>query len=147
MAKSYRLALLVLLLLSSVVAAQSKRERFDPDGSFWVLGETPAAVSGFGGINLNRKRVRHLPTSGVDEMNGRRFPFKTLTVKREQFAFTTVTVRGVSYSFKGKFLRGGIYQQAQLDDEKPILEGTLQKFVSGKKVAEAQLKFIYFGGT
>jgi hypothetical protein len=44
-------------------------------------------------------------------------------------------------------LRGGVYAELALDDEQPVLEGVLAKYVGGKKVAEAKLKFSYFGGT
>lgn len=137
----------VLFMFASPVAAQHRRERFDPDGTFWIVGQPPDGFSDFSGINLNAKRSRRLNTAGVDERDGRHFSYKTLVVRREKFVFTTVTVRGASYSFTGRFLRGGVFQEAVLDDEKPVLEGTLQKFVAGKKVAEAQLKFSYFGGT
>ena len=53
----------------------------------------------------------------------------------------------MSYSFVGRFLKGGVFAETNLDDESPVLEGVLTKFVSGKKVAEANLKFVYFGGT
>jgi len=70
-----------------------------------------------------------------------------LTVKREKFTFVTTPVRGVSYSFSGRFLKGGVFAETVLDDQSPVLEGVLTKFVSGKKVAEAKLQFGYFGGT
>jgi len=53
----------------------------------------------------------------------------------------------VSYSFVGRFLKGGVFAETVLDDQSPVLEGVLTKFVAGKKVAEANLKFSYFGGT
>ena len=80
-------------------------------------------------------------------IDGTTYRFKTLNVKRNNFTFTTVTLKGVSYSFSGKFLKGGIIRRRILDDETPVLEGTLTKYREGKKVAEAKLKFVYFGGT
>lgn len=58
-----------------------------------------------------------------------------------------MTLAGVSYSFSGRFLKGGVYGAGNLDDETPVLEGTLTKFRGSQKVAEAKLKFVYFGGT
>jgi len=121
--------------------------RFDPDGSFWIHGQPPNEFSDFGGINLNAKRLRRLPSPGVQTNDGTTYRFKTLTVKRDNFTFTTMVVRGVSYSFAGKFLKGGVYGAGDLDDETPVLEGTLTRFRRGKKVAQANLKFVYFGGT
>ena len=140
-------SLFLLLCLTSVSFAQ--RGRFDPDGSFWLQDGTtpPTEFSDFSAINLNAKRLRRLPSAGVQLINGTTYRFKTLTVKRDNFTFTTIALRGVSYSFAGKFLKGGVYASGILDDETPVLEGTLTKFRGSKKVAEANLKFVYFGGT
>ena len=140
-------AFLICLLVSTAVFAQKNTARFDPDGSFWVLGEPPNEFSEFGAINLNAKRSRQLPVQGFELRTGKLLRFKTVIVKRDNFTFTTVTLGGVSYSFSGKFLKGGVYSARDLDDETPVLEGTLTKFRAGQKVAEAKLKFSYFGGT
>ena len=143
-----RLILVFLALIAvSAPAFGQKNTRFDPDGSFWVIGETPTEFSDFGGINLNVKRLRRIPPSGVQTNQGKNFRFKTATVKRENFTFTTVTVGGVYYTFAGRFLKGGNFAAAWLGEDSPVLEGTLTKFRGAKKVGEAKLKFSYFGGT
>ena len=139
--------LALLLVLSSLPALAQKAARFDPDGSFWIIGEPPTEFSEFGGINLNAKRSRQLPGQGFELRTGKLIRFKTLTVKRDNFTFTTLTVGGISYAFSGKFLKGGVYSAGDLDEETPVLEGTLTKFRGGQKIAEAKLKFSYFGGT
>jgi len=136
-----------LVLLTSPALSQNKAARFDPDGSFWVLGQPPNELSEFGGINLNAKRSRQLPSPGLQTTNGTTYRFKTLIVKRDNLTFTTMSRAGVSYSFSGRFLKGGNFSAAELNDEVPVLEGTLTKFRGGKKLAEAKLKFSYFGGT
>ena len=141
-----RLCASFLVLLSLTTVGFGQRGRFDPDGSFWIHGTPPTEFSDFDSINLNAKRSRRLNPPGL-LIHTTNYRFKTLTVKRENFTFTTMTVRGVSYSFAGRFLKGGIYAAGDLDDETPVLEGTLTKFRGGKKVAEANLKFVYFGGT
>ena len=145
--KTFFVSLVLLSLCSTATHAQKKAERFDPDGSFWVHGETPNEFSEFSGINLNAKHSRRLPQPGLETNTGTFYKFKTLVVKRDNFTFTTMTVRGISYSFSGKFLKGGVYAAGNLDDETPVLEGTLTKFRGDKKLAEAKLKFVYFGGT
>ena len=127
--------------------SQIKRAQFNPDGSFWLIGAPPDGFSDFGGINLNGRRLRRIPTQGLQLNNGKTFHFKTLTVKRDNFSFTTETLRGVYYTFAGKFLRGGVFAEQDLNDEQPVLEGVLAKYKDGKKVAEEKLKFSYFGGT
>ena len=144
-----RLCVSTFLLFALTVPAFSQRARFDPDGSFWLHESTPAPneFSDFSGINLNAKRLRRLPSPGLQLNNGTTYRFKTLNVKRDNFTFTTMSIRGVSYSFAGKFLKGGVYASGILDDQTPVLEGALTKFRDGKKVAEANLKLVYFGGT
>ena len=144
---SRSVSIFLLIALTSIPALTQRNARFDPDGSFWIHGEPPHDFSDFGAINLNAKRSRRLPLPGLETNKGKRYPFKTLTVKRDNFTFTTATVAGVSYSFSGKFLKGGVYSSGILDDETPVLEGTLTKFRGAQKVAEAKLKFVYFGGT
>jgi hypothetical protein len=150
MRKTSKLLILVtlsILVASLSAAGQKKSARFDPDGTFWILGDTPPEFKEFSAINLNAKRSRQLPSPGLQITNGKTFRFKTLTVKRDNFTFTTMTVKGVSYSFAGKFLKGGVFYTSDLDDTIPVLEGTLTKFRAGQKVAEAKLTLSYFGGT
>ncbi len=137
-----------LLLISNPVLCQTKTDPFDPDGSFWLHEEAPPnEFKDFGGINLNAKRSRRLPSQGLQLTDGTNIRFKSLIVKRNNFTFTTVSRRGVTYSFAGRFLKGGVFGAGDLDDETPVLEGTLTKYQAGKKVAEAKLRFVYFGGT
>ena len=144
-----RLCVSIILFLSLTSPAFTQRKaaaHFDPDGTFWIKGDTPADFSEFDSINLNAKRARYLEPPGL-RTRTTLHRYKTLVVKRDNFTFTTMTVRGVYYTFSGKFLRGGVYGAGDFDDETPILEGTLTKFRDGKKVAEANLTFTYFGGT
>ena len=146
MIKKIFFILLVLCLTASAAFTQRKQARFDPDGAFWIKGTPPPDFSDFDSINLNAKRLRYLNAPGL-LMRTTRYRYKTLTVKRDNFSFTTMTVRGIFYTFSGRFLKGGVFGAGNLDDETPVLEGTLTKFRNGEKVAEANLKFVYFGGT
>jgi hypothetical protein len=141
-------AILALLLANlALVPGQAKKSRFDPSGAFWISGEPPADFSDFSAINLNMRQLRRLPTSGLQLNDGTSFRFKTIIAKQSNFTFTTVTLKGVYYTFSGKFLKGGDFAATWQGEETPVLEGTLTKFKGGKQVADAKLKFIYFGGT
>jgi hypothetical protein len=133
--------------LGTSARAQAKQVRFNPDGAFFLIGNAPEGFSDFSGIYLNGRRLRRLPTQSLQLNNGKMFYYKSLTVKREDFSFTTVTLRGVYFTFVGKFLRGGVFAEQELYDEQPVLEGVLTKYKNGNKVADAKMKFSYFGGT
>ncbi|HEU4506707.1 MAG TPA: hypothetical protein VFR78_00615, partial [Pyrinomonadaceae bacterium] len=118
-----------------VPALGQSRARFDPDGSFWIHEETPNEFSEVSAINLNAKKLRRLPSPGLQITNGTNYRFKTLSVKRDNFTFTTVALKGISYSFSGKFLKGGNFAATALNDEVPVMEGTITRYNNGKKVA------------
>ncbi len=154
--KPGKMLLLTSVLLSTISAsaggnslqtAPRGTNRFDPDGTFWIQGKPPQDFSDIAGINLNPRRLRRFPATGIDLVDGRRLPFKSLTVRRDNLAFSTAVVRGVSYTFSGRFLKGGVFSAGILDPDTPVLEGTLRKWSGGRKVAEEKLKFTYFGGT
>ena len=126
---------------------QTKGAAFNPDGAFFLIGQPPEGFSDLEGIYLNGRRLRRLPSQAYRTNNNKAFYYKVLVVKRDDFHFTTATVGGVSYSFVGKFLRGGVFAEQDLNDEQPVLEGVLTKYKNGNKVAEAKMKFSYFGGT
>ena len=148
MNKRLTVVAMVLVMIGTWAAASAqKKARFDPSGSFWVSGETPADFSDFSAINVNMRQLRRLPTSGLQLNDGASFRFRNVVVKQNNFTFTTVTLKGVYYTFSGKFLKGGDFAATWQGEETPVLEGTLTRFKAGKKVADAKLKFIYFGGT
>jgi hypothetical protein len=144
MKRASSMATVLLLVLSSVAAGQ--RRRFNPDGSFWIIADAPKGFEDFGGINLNSHRNRRLPSSGINLTNGAVIRFRTLSIAREKFTFTTRVRHGISYRFSGRFLKGGTFF-SEISDDEPVLEGTLTKLSNGRVVAQAQLRFSYFGGT
>ena len=150
MNKLLTIVAVVLLMISASLFVSGQKKpaaRFDPNGSFWISGKPPAEFSDFSAINLNTRNLRRLPKTGLQLNDGTTFRFRTLVVKQSNFSFTTDTKRGLSYSFAGKFLKGGDFAMTWSGEETPVLEGTLTKFKDGQKVADAQLKFTYFGGT
>src|SRR6266498_305962 len=81
---SSRIVAAFLVLCCGLVLAHGQKtsERFDPDGAFWIYGKPPTGFEDFSGINLNSKRSRRLPASGVDLTNGAKLRFQTLADKK-----------------------------------------------------------------
>ena len=65
------------------------------------------------------------------------YKFTSVSVSEKHLKFATAKVDGVSYSFEGEFLKKGYGI---------TLEGTLQKFVNGKKVMEVRTPFVHYAG-
>ena len=93
------LTTMCLALGISVIGQTTRSQTFNPDGSFWLKGEPPDGFSDFGGINLNGRRLRRIPTQGLQLNNGKTFHYKSLIVKRDNFSFTTVSLGGVYYTY------------------------------------------------
>ena len=91
-----------------------------------------------------RRDCGDFPSQGLQVTDGTNYRFKTLDSQTQQLHVHDSRVKGVSYSFSGRFLRGGVFADTDLNDEKPVMEGTLTKYREGKKVAEAKLKFYLF---
>ena len=156
----YRAGLLAggLLLLSFATSAvagngntkwRAVQKRFDPEGQLLIKGGPPEGMAEVSSINLYRNtrgQFRH-PDAGVSVTNGRVFRFQTVSVSRKRLAFTTTARGGVSYRFAGRFLKGGVFAEAELDPEAVVLVGQMGKYRNGRKVAEGRMRFTYFGGT
>src|SRR5688572_27952966 len=95
-----------LLALGILASDQPKQARFNPDGSFRVVGEAPNEFFDFCGINLNSRRVPRLCSQRLQLVNGKTFHFKTLIVLPLISSMTTVTICGIHYTFSGRFHRG-----------------------------------------
>ncbi|GAC1399673.1 MAG: hypothetical protein NVSMB56_14690 [Pyrinomonadaceae bacterium] len=131
------------------IARRKTPQKFDPEGSFFPKGDAPKGLAEIGGINLFKRRLKTFTSegSGVNTTNGITHRFKTLSVTREKLIFTTVTRRGISYSFEGRFLKDGVYSESDLDNDTVVLEGHMTKLRNGQKIADANMRFTYFGGT
>jgi hypothetical protein len=135
---------------SSGAFSEALAQKFDPEGEFDVIGTPPPGLAEVSAIQLLRDTKKSFLNShsGLYTNRGVTYRFKTVSVTREKFTFTTVPIQGISYSFTGRFLRDGVYGELDSDQwGKPILEGRLNKFRDGKRMASATLKFSYFGGT
>jgi hypothetical protein len=148
------LTLALLLLMTAAPGhsseAQGRSAKFDPDGYFMLVGNPPAGLKEFDGFSLLRKPGGgHYPASGVRTNRNviYRFIPASTNVTRQKFTFTTRALKGTSYSFEGRWLKGGVFYEADLDMDTPVLEGHLIKYRNGQKIAEADLKFSFFAGT
>jgi hypothetical protein len=60
--------------------------------------------------------------------------------------FATQRLHGVTYTFEGTFLRGGNFATQDPPLGSFPLQGTLRKFVHGKKAMELTTSFVYYVG-
>ena len=86
MIKTFCIFVLLCLLPSPALTQRKSAARFDPDGSFWIVGDPPADFSEFDSINLNAKRARYLEPPGL-RTHTTFHRYKTLVVKRDNFSF------------------------------------------------------------
>ena len=119
--------------------------KFDPYGSYVLIGNKPARISEFNGFSLDLFATEEGETGGdifvwttnresaIDEHKA----FGLLTEKRLILA-TTPTEDGIVYRFEGEFLRGKVIAEAP--EGRAVLTGTLTKSKKGRKIAESVIK-------
>lgn len=136
------------LSLSSPVAQKA----FHPYGYYSLVGPHPKGFERFDTIQYWRREDEQSGPdiserlSGVNERGGTRYRYQTISLNRRRFVFTTAKIRGISYSFAGRFLRTD-FVNADMNFDKPVLEGRLTRYRNGRKVAEADVTLSYFAGT
>lgn len=117
---------------------EEESEVFSPSGDYHPLIRPPVESEKFIQFDLQvRGRKGKLVAWG--EVRGVLpwYKFTSVSVTEKYLKFSTAKIGGVSYSFEGKFLKKGYGV---------TLEGTLRKFVNGKKVMEINSPFMHYAG-
>ena len=124
---------------------------FDAEGYYYIAGELPKGFKDFASFNVRNKNYESEDESEYGKLiapkgsveTGKEFDFSKISIGNDQIQFETERVKGISYSFSGKYTVTRNF--AYLPEEKlQVLEGRLIKKRSGKKIAEAQVKFGWF---
>ncbi len=113
-------------------------EVFSPSGDYHPLNRSVDELEEFIQFDLQvRGKKGKLVAWG--EIRGVQpwYKFTSVFVTQKRLKFSTAKVSGISYNFEGKFLKKGYGV---------TLEGTLQKFVNGKKVMEVSTPFMHYPG-
>lgn len=113
-------------------------EVFSPSGDYHPLNRSTVESEKFIQFDLQVKRKKGKFVAW-GEIRGVQpwYKFTSVSVTEKHLKFSTAKVGGVSYSFEGEFLKKGYGV---------TLEGTLRKFVKGKKVLEVSTPFMHYPG-
>ena len=117
---------------------EEKSEVFSPTGDYHPLNRPTDESEKFIQFDL-QVRVKKGKFVAWGEVRGVQpwFKFTSVSVTEKHLKFSTAKVGGVSYNFEGEFLKKGYGV---------TLEGTLRKFVNGKKVMEIHTPFVHYAG-
>ena len=152
------------------IAADSEENtkyEFDIDGFYGIVGEQPNGfkdydVTGklpkgfedFGEIGITTLSYENASEENAYEgtpippegyvWTDKEYKFAKINVNNKYISFKTQTIKGVSYEFSGKFLEKAPFWT--LDEQKPVLEGRFVKLKKGKKIAESNVKFVWYQG-
>lgn len=144
------IVLVVVFSFGSVFAAQplpNNRGAFNPSGDYHPLTRPANNSEQFIQFVLQvRRKSGRLIARG--QVRGVR-PWYRLTfvsVTETQLVFSTVKIRGTSYDFEGRFLGKGNFVSQWTGQGMVMLEGTLRKFMHGKRVMELNTPFLYYPG-
>lgn len=140
----------IFISFSLAVNAQDNISRthiFNPSGNYHPLKRLANKSDQFIQFDLQvRRRKGKVIASG--EVKGVQpwYKFIFVSVTNKSLKFSTAKVKGISYDFDGKFLGKGNFAEQWMGHGLLFLEGTLSKFVNGKKAAEVTTSFLYYPG-
>ncbi len=119
--------------------------RFNPAGEYHPLNRPADALDLQFHLRVRHKHRKLVASGEVQDVQFYRF--RNVSVTKKHLRFSTERRHGVSYDFEGTFLRAGNFPTmlATTPDFLP-LQGTLRKFVNGKKVMELTTSFVYYVG-
>lgn len=111
---------------------------FSPSGDYHPLNRSSDEAEKFIQFDLQvrRKKGKFIAWGEVRGVQPW-YKFTSVSVSEKYLKFSTAKVGGVSYKFEGEFLKKGY---------SITLEGTLRKFVNGKKVVEVRTPFVHYAG-
>jgi hypothetical protein len=138
---------LVVVFGVSAQPSTTDTERFNPSGEYHPLNR-PAEDIGDLQFHLQvRYRRRTLVAWGdVYGHESQFYKFRLVSVTQKHLRFSTQRLRGVTYTFEGTFLRSGNFATQDPPPGSFPLEGTLRKFVGGRKVMDLTTSFVYYVG-
>lgn len=127
--------------------------RFDPDGYFYIKGDSPKGFEEIDYIELlvsGKRDDRPVSDSRLSLHDGKSYKFTKLGAFRTHmsgggitFDFETESAEGVSYKFTGKFHSICVLAEEKRDPERVVAEGRLTKLVDGKEAATVEVQFTY----
>jgi hypothetical protein len=140
---------LVIAVLSVFVDAQrltNYSATFNPSGDYHPVKRPEGSEQSIQfDLQVRRRRGRLVAWGQIRGVQTwYRFTFVSLTEKH--LKFSTARVHGVNYDFQGTFLRTGNFAAQTRDTGDVLLQGTLRKFVNGKKVMQLDTPFVYYPG-
>ncbi len=127
---------------------------FDIDGFYGIIGEMPKGFEDFVEMGITTLRYENaseensyeeipIPPEGYI-WTDKKYKFAKISVNNKYMAFETQTIKGISYKFSGKFIEKAPFWK--LYEQKPVLEGHFIKLSKGKKIAETDVRFIWYEG-
>jgi hypothetical protein len=148
------LAGLVPMEAPTLASSMMPQCRFDPDGYFYLKGDSPRGFEEFDHIQLqvtDQSGRRPTLESHLSAKDGRSHRFSRLAEFRTHssgggitFEFTTEIIEGVNYQFSGKFHAICVLAESELDLEDVVARGRLLKFKNGQKKEAANVELTYW---
>ncbi|MEP6902320.1 MAG: hypothetical protein ABJA66_11255 [Actinomycetota bacterium] len=137
--------------------AKASEEAIDRTGYYLIIDDNPKGFEDFEYLHISiseydeksEKAGSILRTGWIEAKKV--FVFSWLSITGKRISLVTQSNKGVSYELDGKFVDEGeevIVKDSDGDDytEQVFLKGRLTKWLNGKKIAEAKVKFAFTVG-
>ena len=136
------------LIAGDVVAQRpvDHAERFNPSGEYHPLNRPADNLDLQFHLQVRYKRRILVAWGDLYGSDSRFYKFRSVSVTEKHLRFATQRLYGVTYTFEGTFLRGGNFATQDPPPGSFPLQGTLRKFINGKKAMELTTSFVYYVG-
>ena len=147
----YRILSCVVLLLIASVSLDARHSandfgRFNPSGEYHPLNRPADNLDLQFHLRFRYKRRTFVAWGNLYGSDSRFYKFRSVSITQKHLSFATRRLRGVMYTFEGTFLRGGNFATQDPPLGSFPLQGTLRKFINGKKAMEFTTSFVYYVG-
>ncbi|MCC6445118.1 MAG: hypothetical protein IT210_16875 [Armatimonadetes bacterium] len=140
---SVGLVLSLSFLASLIIPVQAQQTNPSMTVYFAVGEKYPKGLSDFQCFGLARKgknKFEGWVMTDRENPDNSTLDMKTVRLDGKRLLFRTVNRKGLAFSFQGRFLRAGDMSRFY-GHQTPVIEGTVRKFLKGKKAAQGKMRF------
>lgn len=124
---------------------EQKKLPFDPSGNYYPSIDYRSELYVQIDIEVRKRGNKYIAWGSLIK-ESIFHKFSSVHVTKKTLEFKTNKINGIEYRFEGRFLGTGNFA-GQADGRGNImLEGTLQKYLNGEKIAEVTSPVLYYAG-
>lgn len=124
---------------------EQKNLPFDPSGNYYPALDSRSELHVQIDIEVRKRGNKYIAWGSLIK-ESIFHKFSSVHVTKKTLEFKTNKINGIEYRFEGRFLGTGNFAGQADGRGNVMLEGTLQKYLNGEKIAEVTSPVLYYAG-